>query len=67
LNALAGPFLSATPSLLSARWFPENERTKSTACGTVCGNLGASLGFFIGPYCLQLFSMYVLFYFEVSF
>jgi len=50
LNALAGPFVMASTSKFSVTWFGERERTLATACCVLCNNLGATIGFLIGPF-----------------
>lgn len=43
-NALAGPFMWALPSKLSALWFPASQRTTATAWSTMAQNIGTVLG-----------------------
>jgi MFS family permease len=40
----------AGPSLLSATWFPVEQRTTATAIAYLGGSLGSALGFLLGPY-----------------
>ena len=49
LNGLAGPVTQAAPPLLSAAWFPPEQRTTATAVAALCGSLGVALSFVIGP------------------
>jgi hypothetical protein len=49
LNAIVGPVTSAIPSLLSATWFPDGERTVATSLVLCASNLGSALGFLLGP------------------
>lgn len=49
LNGLAGPVTQAAPTLLSATWFPREQRTTSTAVAALCGSLGVAMSFVIGP------------------
>lgn len=44
---LAGGIYPA--ALISATWFPENQRTTATAVSTVAGYIGSALGFIIAP------------------
>ncbi|CAC5362491.1 DIRC2 [Mytilus coruscus] len=50
LNGLAGPVAMGGPPVLSALWFPANERTTATAINLVFNNLGLGVSFIIGPY-----------------
>jgi len=45
VNAAVGPPVMASPSLLSAQWFPDNERNRATAVAILANNLGAAIGF----------------------
>ena len=49
LNGLAGPVTQAAPTLLSATWFPSDQRTTSTAIAALCGSVGVAMSFVIGP------------------
>lgn len=40
---------NGAPPLVSATWFPPNERTTATAIGALAANIGTALAFFIGP------------------
>eukprot|EP00298_Acanthocystis_sp_HF-20_P016322 c21450_g6_i5.p1 GENE.c21450_g6_i5~~c21450_g6_i5.p1 ORF type:complete len:453 (+),score=143.33 c21450_g6_i5:498-1856(+) len=53
LNAICGPLVMASPSQVSQTWFGENERTLATAIGTLANNLGAAIGFLLGPFLVQ--------------
>lgn len=50
LNAAAGPLVMATPSLLSAIWFPDHERTTATAIAVLANGVGTAVGFLLGPW-----------------
>lgn len=50
LNGLAGPVAMGGPPVLSALWFPANERTTATALNMVLNFLGLAVSFIIGPY-----------------
>ena len=45
----AGPVALGAPPLLSATWFPPNERTTATAIGTLVGYFGIAVAFAVGP------------------
>jgi len=47
-NGLAGPVFMAAPPLISATWFPANQRTTATSLGILSGNVGFALSFIIG-------------------
>ncbi|KAK2144119.1 hypothetical protein LSH36_784g01043 [Paralvinella palmiformis] len=49
INGFAGPVVMAMPPLLSATWFPANERIISTAIACGLTSLGVSASFIIGP------------------
>lgn len=44
-----GPVALGAPALVSATWFPVNERTTATAIGTLAGYFGMALTFTVGP------------------
>ncbi|XP_070174346.1 solute carrier family 49 member 4-like [Littorina saxatilis] len=48
LNGLGGPVAMAAPPILSAVWFPPEERTTATAIGTVLNYLGVAASFVMG-------------------
>jgi len=48
LNGLAGPVCMAASSLISATWFPANQRTTATSIILLSGNVGFALSFVIG-------------------
>jgi FLVCR family MFS transporter len=48
-NWISGAPISIAPPLLSALWFPVNERTTATAVTTTANYLGQAVGFFWGP------------------
>ncbi|VDI67667.1 Hypothetical predicted protein [Mytilus galloprovincialis] len=50
LNGLAGPVAYGAPPVLSALWFPANERTTATALNTVLNSVGSALTFTLGPH-----------------
>ncbi|XP_063413837.1 solute carrier family 49 member 4 homolog [Mytilus trossulus] len=50
LNGLAGPIAFGAPPVLSALWFPANERTTATALNTVLNSVGSALTFTLGPH-----------------
>ena len=50
MNGLAGPVAMGGPPVLSALWFPANERTTATALNIVLNNLGLGASFIIGNY-----------------
>jgi MFS family permease len=45
VNAAVGPPVMASPSLLSAQWFPDHERNRATAAAILANNFGAAIGF----------------------
>ena len=49
LNAVSGPLVMSTPTVLSQLWFPANQRTTATASAVLANNLGSALGFLITP------------------
>jgi FLVCR family MFS transporter 7 len=60
LNAAVGPFVMATPSKISANWFPPKERTTATAIGTLSNYMGSAAGFLIGPYVVSFSNIQTL-------
>ncbi|XP_063413820.1 solute carrier family 49 member 4-like isoform X2 [Mytilus trossulus] len=54
LNGLGGPIAFGAPPVLSALWFPANERTTATALNSVLSSLGPGLAFILGPYFVPL-------------
>lgn len=44
-----GPVALGAPPLVSATWFPPNERTTATAIGTLVGYFGIAIAFAVGP------------------
>ena len=44
-----GPVAIGAPPLVSATWFPPNERTTATAIGTLVGYFGIAIAFAVGP------------------
>jgi hypothetical protein len=44
VNAAVGPPVMASPSLLSAQWFPDQERNRATAAAILSNNFGAAMG-----------------------
>jgi nitrate/nitrite transporter NarK len=53
LNGLAGAIVMNAPSRLSAIWFPPKYRGTATGIGYCGGNIGAALGFVLGPQLIQ--------------
>eukprot|EP00298_Acanthocystis_sp_HF-20_P016318 c21450_g6_i1.p1 GENE.c21450_g6_i1~~c21450_g6_i1.p1 ORF type:complete len:461 (+),score=159.76 c21450_g6_i1:66-1448(+) len=49
VNAICGPMVMATPSMVSQTWFGDGERTISTSIGCLAANLGSAVGFLMGP------------------
>ncbi|CAH1264533.1 DIRC2 [Branchiostoma lanceolatum] len=49
LNGMAGPVAMSAPAVLSAAWFPHEQRATATAIGTILGCLGSAASFIIGP------------------
>lgn len=45
---LSGPIMMSAPTVLSAAWFPPNQRTFSTAVGAMSGIVGVALSFLVG-------------------
>jgi FLVCR family MFS transporter len=60
LNAAVGPLVMSSPSKLSATWFGEQERTIATSIATLSNYFGSSVGFIIGPYIIQSYSLPIL-------
>ena len=44
-----GPVVFGAPGLVSATWFPVNERTTATAIATLAGYFGTAVAFTVGP------------------
>lgn len=44
-----GPVALGAPPLVSATWFPPDERTTATAIGTLAGYFGIAIAFALGP------------------
>lgn len=53
LNGVAGVIVTGAPSLLSAVWFPTNQRTTATSIAILCNFMGICLGFLLGPVVLD--------------
>eukprot|EP00035_Acanthoeca_spectabilis_P003608 m.94350 g.94350 ORF g.94350 m.94350 type:complete len:478 (+) comp12232_c0_seq1:156-1589(+) len=53
LNALSGPLVMGTCSMLSAVWFPPECRSTATAVAYCGGSMGGALGFAFGPLILK--------------
>ena len=49
INALCGPAVMSTVSLLSSLWFPQNERVSATMIAWISNGAGFAIGFLIGP------------------
>ena len=45
----AGPIILGSPPMLSAAWFPPNERTTATAVATLTSYFGMAISFSVGP------------------
>ncbi|KAJ8298210.1 hypothetical protein KUTeg_024741 [Tegillarca granosa] len=50
LNGLAGPVCMGVPPVLSAIWFPANERTTATAFSFEWNSFGVAIQFILGNY-----------------
>jgi len=48
LNGFAGPVCMAAPPLISATWFPANQRTTATSLALLSGNIGFAMAFVAG-------------------
>jgi FLVCR family MFS transporter len=48
-NGLAAPPIALAAPVISARWFPTNERTTATAIMTTMNYFGQAVGFIVGP------------------
>ncbi|XP_025084663.1 disrupted in renal carcinoma protein 2-like [Pomacea canaliculata] len=55
LNGLGGPVAMGGPPIVSAVWFPTEERATATAIGTTFNFLGFGLSFLLGPYLVDDF------------
>jgi hypothetical protein len=49
VSSITGPMVTVSILAVSNRWFPEHERAKATAAGSLCGLLGAGAAVVIGP------------------
>ena len=49
INGCGGPILNSAPALLSAIWFPAQERMTATGILGTCPILGSMVGFALGP------------------
>ncbi|XP_064597135.1 solute carrier family 49 member 4 homolog [Liolophura sinensis] len=49
LNGFAGPIAMAGCTVISAVWFPPNQRTTATSIGAMCNVFGVAVSFLIGP------------------
>ena len=56
VNGMAGPILNTAPALLSAIWFPAEERMSSTGVLGTCPVLGSMVGFALGPFIVKHYS-----------
>eukprot|EP00298_Acanthocystis_sp_HF-20_P012597 c19967_g1_i1.p1 GENE.c19967_g1_i1~~c19967_g1_i1.p1 ORF type:complete len:462 (+),score=197.26 c19967_g1_i1:2-1387(+) len=54
LNAICGPLVLSSPSLVSQTWFGESERTLTTAIAALATSLGSAAGFLLAPYCVTV-------------
>ncbi|XP_035677105.1 solute carrier family 49 member 4 homolog [Branchiostoma floridae] len=48
-NGCGAPVMMAAPPLISATWFPPEQRTTATAIAGLLGNVGCALSYVIGP------------------
>lgn len=53
LVGFAQPLFQCTPALLSASWFPEEERTLATSIALNANQLGVGLAFVVGALCVR--------------
>ena len=53
LVGFAQPLFQCTPALLSASWFPEEERTLATSIALNANQLGVGLAFVVGALYVQ--------------
>eukprot|EP00298_Acanthocystis_sp_HF-20_P016323 c21450_g6_i6.p1 GENE.c21450_g6_i6~~c21450_g6_i6.p1 ORF type:complete len:464 (+),score=165.85 c21450_g6_i6:66-1457(+) len=53
VNAICGPMVMATPSMVSQTWFGDGERTTSTAVGSLANNFGSAAGFLMAPFLVR--------------
>ena len=53
LVGFANPLFQCTPALLSASWFPEDERTMATSIALNANQLGVGLAFIVGALYVQ--------------
>ena len=49
LNGLAGPIAFGASTVVSATWFPVNQRTTATAAGSILNGLGCAVPYLVGP------------------
>jgi FLVCR family MFS transporter len=49
LNGLAGPVVMSAPSVISAVWFPPEQRTFATGVTAMANYYGLALSFILGP------------------
>ncbi|XP_041371757.1 solute carrier family 49 member 4-like isoform X2 [Gigantopelta aegis] len=49
LNGISGTVACAGPPLVSATWFPSNQRATSTAISSIFSYLGMAISFLVGP------------------
>ncbi len=50
LNGLAGPIAFGASTVVSATWFPANQRTTATAIGTIFNGFGCAVPSLLGPF-----------------
>eukprot|EP01113_Clastostelium_recurvatum_P043400 TRINITY_DN7172_c0_g1_i3.p1 TRINITY_DN7172_c0_g1~~TRINITY_DN7172_c0_g1_i3.p1 ORF type:complete len:490 (-),score=73.27 TRINITY_DN7172_c0_g1_i3:45-1472(-) len=67
LNAAAGPIVMSVPPLVSAAWFPAEERTLATALGSVVSALGCGLAFLVGLGVTNVHQLHIMLYAEGGF
>ncbi|EGC34209.1 hypothetical protein DICPUDRAFT_55995 [Dictyostelium purpureum] len=67
LNASAGPCVMVVPTKISAVWFAPEERTLSTAIGTLSNFIGSAIGFLLALVCTDDKNFKILLYSEAGF
>ena len=53
VNGIPGPLLMNLPPLLSATWFPSEERVLATSIGYTAQNIGIAIAFLLCPFVVQ--------------
>ncbi|KYR00941.1 hypothetical protein DLAC_03006 [Tieghemostelium lacteum] len=67
LNSLAGPCIMIIPTKISTTWFAPEERTLSTAIGTLANFSGSAIGFVLALVCTSDMHLRYLLYSEAVF